>query len=91
MAFEDAYVLSRWVRTKADDPEAALANYEAVRKPRATKVQQLSRTEVGFKKQHSRWDRLQREIAFVRHHRLTTQGVFRWIYSYDPVAQWQGT
>jgi salicylate hydroxylase len=90
MAFEDAYVLSRWLHAKADDPEAALASYEVVRKPRATKVQQLSRTELGFKKQQSSWDRLRREIAFIRQHRLTTQGVFRWIYSYDPVAQWQG-
>lgn len=89
MAFEDAYVLSRWLHAGADDPEAALANYEAVRKPRATRVQQLSRTELGFKKQHSRWDRMRREVAFVRHYRLTTRGVFRWIYSYDPVAQWQ--
>lgn len=89
MAFEDAYVLSRWLDADADDPEVALANYEAVRKPRATMVQQLSRTELGFKKQHSGWDRLRREIAFMRHHRLTTQGVFRWIYSYDPVTQWQ--
>jgi salicylate hydroxylase len=90
MAFEDAYVLSRWLHAKADDLEAALANYETVRKPRATKVQKLSRTELGFKKQHTTWDRVRREMAFVRHHRLTSQGVFRWIYSYDPVAQWQG-
>src|SRR5262249_36825439 len=61
MAFEDAYVLSRWLHARADDPEAALANYEAVRKPRATKVQQLSRTELGFKKQHTAWDRMRRE------------------------------
>ena len=46
MAFEDAYVLAQWLRASADDPDAALAGYEAVRKPRATRVQQLSRTEV---------------------------------------------
>ena len=51
MAFEDAYVLAQWLRASADDPQAALAGYEAVRKPRATRVQQLSRTEVRFKKQ----------------------------------------
>jgi len=89
MAFEDAYALSRWLRYKADDPPAALAGYEAARKPRATKVQQLSRTEVRFKKQHSTWDRLRREATFIRHHGVTTRGVFRLLYSYDPVSQWQ--
>ena len=75
----------------ADDPAAALADYEAVRKPRATRVQQLSRTEVRFKKQHSNWDRLRREVAFITHHGSTTSGVYRWIFGYDPIAQWQGT
>jgi 2-polyprenyl-6-methoxyphenol hydroxylase-like FAD-dependent oxidoreductase len=67
-----------------------LAGYEASRKPRATKVQQLSRTEVRFKKQHSSWERLQREWTFVTRHGVTTRGVFRFLYSYDPVSQWQG-
>ena len=58
----------------ADDPEAALAGYEAVRKPRATRMQQLSRTEVHFKKQHSNWDRLRREFAFLTRHGSTTSG-----------------
>ena len=57
--------------------DAALARYEAVRKPRATRVQQLSRTEVLFKKQRSNWDRLRREVAFVTRHGSTTSGVYR--------------
>jgi salicylate hydroxylase len=87
MAFEDAYVLSRWPRVKADDPPAALAGYEAARKPRATKVQQLSRTEVNFKKQHSTWERLQREFTFITRHRVTTHGVYRFQFSYHPISQ----
>ena len=90
MAFEDAYVLARWLRHEADDPAAALAGYEAARKPRATKIQQLSRTEVRFKKQHTPWDRLRRQVTFVREHRVSTGGAFRFMYSYDPVQQWQG-
>src|SRR4029078_12085461 len=43
MACEDSYVFSGGLRAKADDRAAALAGYEAARKPRATKVQQLSR------------------------------------------------
>jgi salicylate hydroxylase len=90
MAFEDAYVLARWLEASADDPDAALAGYEAARKPRATRVQQLSRTEVGFKKIHSNWDRLRREYVFMTRHGSTTGGVYRWLFGYDPVAQWRG-
>jgi salicylate hydroxylase len=91
MAFEDAYVLAQWLRAGAGDPQAALTGYEAVRKPRATRVQQLSRTEVRFKKQHSSWDRLRREYVFLTQHGSTTSGVYRWIFGYDPVAQWRGS
>jgi salicylate hydroxylase len=91
MAFEDAYVLAQWLRVNAEDPPAALAGYEAARKPRATRVQQLSRTEVRFKKVHSNWDRLRREFVFVTRHGSTTSGVYRWIFGYDPVTQWRGS
>jgi salicylate hydroxylase len=91
MAFEDAYVLAQWLRAEADDPPSALAGYEAVRKPRATRMQQLSRTEVLFKKQHTTWDRLRREYVFLARHGSTTSGVYRWIFGYDPVAQWSSS
>jgi salicylate hydroxylase len=90
MAFEDAYVLARWLNASAEHPQAALAGYEAVRKPRAARVQQLSRTEVRFKKVHSNWDRMRREFAFVTRHGSTTSGIYRWIFGYDPVTQWRG-
>jgi salicylate hydroxylase len=91
MAFEDAYVLAQWLKSSADDPDAALTRYEAVRKPRATRVQQLSRTEVHFKKLHSDWDRLRREFVFLTRHGSTTGSVYRWIFGYDPVTQWRGS
>jgi salicylate hydroxylase len=90
MAFEDAYVLSRWLEAEADNPEAALAGYESVRKPRATRIQQLSRTEVRFKKMHSKWDLVRREFAYLTRHGSTMRGNFRFIYGYNPVAQWRG-
>lgn len=91
MAFEDAYVLAQWLGANPDDPETALAGYEAARKPRATRVQQLSRLEVRFKKLHSEWDRLKREFAYVTRFGSTTAAVYRSIYGYDPVADWRGT
>jgi salicylate hydroxylase len=89
MAFEDAYVLAKWLNASADDPAAALTGYEAARKPRATRIQQLSRTEVHFKKVHSAWDRLRREFVFVTRHGSTTGGVYRSIFGYDPITQWR--
>jgi salicylate hydroxylase len=91
MAFEDAYVLAQWLKASDDDADAALAGYEAARKPRATRVQQLSRTEVHFKKLHSQWDRLRREAVFLTRHGSTTGGVYRWIFGYDPITQWRGS
>jgi len=91
MAFEDAYVLAQWLGENAEDPHAALASYEAARKPRATRLQQLSRTEVGFKKQHSNWDRLHREFVFLTRHGSTTAGIYDWIYRYDPVTDWRSS
>lgn len=41
MAIEDAWVLARTL-TETGDPAAALRRYEALRKPRATRVQRLS-------------------------------------------------
>ncbi len=90
MAFEDAYVLAQWLKTSDDDPDAALASYEAARKPRTTRLQQLSHTEVHFKKIHSNWDRLRREYVFLSRHGSTTGGIYRWIFGYDPIAQWRG-
>ncbi len=90
IAFEDAYVLAQWLRSSDDDAPAALNGYEAVRKPRATRIQKLSRTEVRFKKQHNAWERLHREAVFLSRHGSTTGGVYRWIFGFDPVTQWRG-
>jgi salicylate hydroxylase len=89
MAFEDAYVLGRWLDAHRDDPERALAGYESVRKPRATLVQSLSRMEVRFKNIASPVERLKRQWAYVTRFRMTPAQVYRWIFDYDPVTQWR--
>jgi len=30
-------------------------------------------------------------VAFVTRHGSTTSGVYRWIFGYDPIAQWRGS
>jgi salicylate hydroxylase len=89
MAFEDSYVLAKWLATHRDDAAAALAGYEAVRKPRASRVQALSRTEVGFKKITSPWEKLRREWTYLTRFGSTYAQVYQWIFQYDPVADWR--
>jgi len=67
LAFEDAYVLSRWLHARLTIPVAALASYETSQTAGNQGAAALT-TELRFKKQHSNWDRLRREIAFIRHH-----------------------
>lgn len=47
-AFEDAYVLARWLDAGRDDPEAALAAFRNVRIPRAHAVQRQSLLNSSF-------------------------------------------
>ena len=88
MAFEDSYVLAKWLGENRDDPEHALAGYEAVRKPRASRVQSLSRTEVAFKNISSPVQRLKRQLTYLARHGSTPEQAYKWMFDYDPVTQW---
>ncbi len=88
MAFEDSYVLSQWLGAHRDDPAGALAGYEAVRKPRASRVQSLSRTEVAFKNISTPLRRLKRDLTYLARFGSTHASAYRWIFDYDPVTQW---
>lgn len=89
MAFEDSYVLAKWLGEHRDEPERALAGYEAVRKPRATRIQNLSRAEVAFKNISSPIERLKRQWAYLTRFGSTPGGAYRWMFEYDPVAHWR--
>lgn len=89
MAFEDGYVLAKWLAHHRDDPVTGLKQYEAIRKPRASRVQAMSRLEVRFKKQTSLRDRLYREWIYLKEFGATTPALYRWLYGYDVVRQWQ--
>ncbi len=88
MAFEDSYVLAKWLGANRDDPERALAGYESIRKPRASRVQALSRTEVAFKDASSLVHHLKREWTYLTRHGTTQAAAYKWIFGYDPVTQW---
>ena len=89
-AFEDAFILSAWLDEQRDDLSTALQSYEAVRKPRAVKVQDRSNENA---KLHLASDpdeiaRRQREGA-----KLVAKGdTFNnmgWVFAYDPVTEWR--
>ena len=89
MAMEDGIVLARMLADNPSDVDAALVGYEALRIPRASRVQLASR-EQG-KKNHltSPWARLRRDLAY----RIASLGKPQnaglksgWVYGYDAVT-----
>jgi salicylate hydroxylase len=82
-AFEDAYILGRWLEASRD-PAEAFANFRRVRIPRVHGVQRLSLANARFK--HMRDAAAQRESV------TSGQGSFHgssdWVWGYDPVSEW---
>jgi salicylate hydroxylase len=85
-AFEDAYILARWLATE-DDPEDAFANFRRVRVPRVHAIQKLSFANAHFK--HMRDAAAQK--ALIASGKRSVQGNNEWVWGYDPVADWDKT
>lgn len=83
-AFEDAYILARWMAECRDDLEAAFANFRRVRIPRVHAVQRISIANAHFK--HMR-DAAQQK-ALIASGKGSVQSHVEWLWSYDPVALW---
>jgi salicylate hydroxylase len=83
MAFEDAYILARWL-AEADDPIEAFRQFRRIRIPRVHAVQRLSAANAKFK--HMRDTEQQREMIATG--KRTVQGNADWIWAYDPVTEW---
>ena len=81
-AFEDAYVVARWLAARPDDPVAALENFRRIRIPRVHAIQQRTLEIVRAKHGYER----QAENAA----RAKTDAVERmaWIWGYDVVEAW---
>ena len=86
-AFEDAYILARWLDAKRDDPVEAFRNFRRVRIPRVHAVQRLSAANARFK--HMRDARVQK--ALIDSGKGSVQGSVEWVRSFDPVAEWDKT
>jgi salicylate hydroxylase len=89
-AFEDAFILAAWLDEQRDDATAALQSYEAVRKPRATKVQGRSRENAEL---HLASDPAKIALRQKQGAELVAKGdTFNnmgWVFAYDPVTEWR--
>ncbi len=82
-AFEDAYILSRWLDA-CRDPAEAFANFRRVRIPRVHGVQRLSLSNARFK--HMRDSTAQK--ASITSGRTSVHGHSDWVWAFDPVRDW---
>jgi salicylate hydroxylase len=82
-AFEDAYVLGRWLEA-SPDPIEAFANFRRVRIPRVHGVQRLSISNARFK--HMRDKTVQKEAIDAG--KGSVHGNSDWVWGYDPVNDW---
>jgi len=82
-AFEDAYILARWLAACAD-PAQAFANFRRVRIPRVHGVQRLSFSNARFK--HMRDAAAQKQSIAAG--TGSVHGSSDWVWGYDPVADW---
>lgn len=92
-AIEDAAVLARQLRGRpVDEIPAALAEYEQIRRPRATKVQMAARSAERFWHEADPVQRQARNGRFRGMSRLDPLGetTWAWLYDYDPVTQRYG-
>jgi salicylate hydroxylase len=82
-AFEDAYILGRWLAAESN-PVKAFAEFRRIRVPRVHAVQRLSFANAAFK--HMRDSAEQTSI--IKKGERSVQGNAEWVWSYDPVADW---
>ena len=82
-AFEDAYVLGRWLEASRD-PVEAFAGFRRVRIPRVHGVQRLSISNARFK--HMR-DKTEQKEA-INAGKGSVHGNSDWVWGYDPIGDW---
>jgi len=82
-AFEDCYILGRWLEA-CPDPADAFANFRRIRIPRVHGVQRLSFSNARFK--HMRDANAQK--AAVAAGTGSVHGNSEWVWGYDPIGEW---
>ncbi len=82
-AFEDSYILGRWLDA-CPDPVEAFANFRRIRIPRVHGVQRLSISNARFK--HMRDSTAQKESIAAG--KGSAHGSSEWVWGYDPIGEW---
>lgn len=82
-AFEDAYILARWLEASRD-PVAAFGNFRRIRIPRVHGVQRLSFSNARFK--HMRDSAAVKES--IASGKSSVHGNADWVWGYDPIDEW---
>jgi salicylate hydroxylase len=82
-AFEDAYILARWLDA-CRDPAEAFAGFRRVRIPRVHGVQRLSLANARFK--HMRDSAAQKQAIAAGTD--SVHGNSAWVWGYDPIGDW---
>jgi salicylate hydroxylase len=85
-AFEDAYVIGRWLAECAD-PAEAFANFRRVRIPRVHGVQRLSLSNMQVK--HMKDSQAQKDA--IASGKSSVHGNNDWLLGFDPVTDWNKT
>jgi salicylate hydroxylase len=85
-AFEDAYVLARWMAACAD-PVEAFANVRRVRIPRVHGVQRLALANLKMK--HMKDSKAQKEM--LASGKGSVHGNNDWLYGFEPTTDWDKT
>ncbi|OTP76203.1 FAD-dependent monooxygenase [Caballeronia sordidicola] len=83
-AFEDAYILARWLDACQDDFAEAFRSFRRIRIPRVHAVQRLAMAAARFK--HMQNSVGQKELLAAG--KGSTHGNIEWVWDYDPVAEW---
>jgi salicylate hydroxylase len=81
-AFEDAYILGRWLAAMPGDPPAALENFRRVRIARVHAVQRHSQVVVRAKHAFAR------QAENSARAKVDAVEKMAWIWGYDPVGAW---
>ena len=82
-AFEDSYILARWLEASRD-PAEAFANFRRIRVPRVHGVQRLSIANARFK--HMRDSAAQK--ASIAAGKSSVHGSSDWVWGYDLIRDW---
>jgi salicylate hydroxylase len=81
-AFEDAYILARWLASSPGDPAEAMHNFRRVRIPRVHGVQRYSSSIVRAKHDYDR------RAENASRAKVDAVEAMAWLWSYDPVGAW---